>query len=210
MAIDDLPDEREQGERVKSWLRDNSVGLIVGVVVGLGLIFGWTWWKQHTYDQRVAEHATYQDVSADIAAGDLDQAATRIDDLPDTAYGELMALQLAKAQLDAGDRDAAITTLQAVRGADAGVSAVVHQRLARLLTDAGRGEEAVTLLAEADNAVALEARGDAHFALQQTDRARDDYAEALRKLDSAAPQRGLLELKLSEVGGTPDAPEVES
>jgi predicted negative regulator of RcsB-dependent stress response len=210
MAIDDLPDEREQGERVKSWLRDNSVGLIVGVVVGLGLIFGWTWWKQYTYDQRVAEHATYQDVSADIAAGDLDQAATRIDDLPDTAYGELMALQLAKAQLDAGDRDAAITTLQAVRGADAGVSAVVHQRLARLLTDAGRGEEAVTLLAEADNAVALEARGDAHFALQQTDRARDDYAEALRKLDSAAPQRGLLELKLSEVGGTPDAPEVES
>ncbi len=210
MAIDDLPDEREQGERVKSWLRDNSVGLIVGVVAGLSLIFGWTWWKNHTYNQRVAEHTTYQGVMSNIASGDLEQAATGIDDLPDTAYGELMALQLAKAQLDAGNRDGAITTLQAVEGADAGVAAVVHQRLARLLTDAGRGEEAVTLLASADDAVALEARGDAHFALQQTDQARNDYTEALRELDSAAPQRGLLELKLSPVGGTPDAPEVES
>ena len=87
---------------------------------------------------------------------------------------------------------------------------MVQQRLARLLIDAGRGEEALTLLADARDAVALEARGDAHFALDQRDQARDDYTAALRHLDSAAPQRGLLELKLSEVGGTPDAPEVES
>ena len=119
-------------------------------------------------------------------------------------------LQLAKAQLDAGDRDAAIATLQSVQGTEPGLAAVVQQRLARLLIDAGRGEEALTLLADARDAVTLEARGDAHFALEQLVQARDDYTAALRHLDSAAPQRGLLELKLSEVGGTPDAPEVES
>ncbi|MCD9026987.1 tetratricopeptide repeat protein [Luteimonas sp. BDR2-5] len=210
MAIDELLDEREQGERVKAWLRENSLGLVAGAAIGGALIFGWSWWKNHTYNQRVAEHATYQGVLASIAAGDLDKAAGQVDALPDTAYGELLALQLAKAQLDADDRDGAIATLQAARDSDIGISAVVQQRLARLLTDAGRGEDAVTLLAGADNAVALEARGDAHFALEHTDQARDDYAEALRRLDSAAPQRGLLELKLSEVGGTPDASEVES
>ena len=38
MAIDELLDEREQGERVKAWLRDNSLGLIGGLVLG-GALF---------------------------------------------------------------------------------------------------------------------------------------------------------------------------
>ena len=210
MAIDELLDEREQGERVKAWLRDNSLGLIGGLVLGAAVIFGWQFWKQRTHAQAVEQNAAYESALLDLLGGDLDKAAQRVADLPDGAYGELAALQLAKAQLDAGDRDAAIATLESVERTEPGLAAVVQQRLARLLTDAGRGEEAVTLLADARDAVSLEARGDAHFALQQLDQARTDYSAALRHLDSAAPQRGLLELKLSEVGGTPDAPEVES
>ncbi|KLJ02097.1 tetratricopeptide repeat protein [Luteimonas sp. FCS-9] len=210
MALDELLDEREQGERVKAWLRDNSLGLIGGVIVGVVLIGGWQYWKQRTHGQAVAQHEAYQGALLDIRSGTLDKAGERIAALPDSTYGELAALQLAKAQLDAGDRDAAIATLQGVEGAEPGVAAVVRQRLARLLTDAGRGEEAVALLAGAEDAVSLEARGDAHFALDRADQARADYAAALRGLDSAAPQRGLLELKLSQVGGAPDEPEVES
>lgn len=210
MAIDELLDEREQGERVKAWLRDNSLGLIGGLVLGGALIFGWQYWKTRSQTLAMEQHAAYQAAVLDITGGDLDRAAERIAGLPDGAYGELAALQLAKAQVDAGDREAAIATLQSVERTEPGLAAVVQQRLARLLIDAGRGEEALTLLADARDAVALEARGDAHFALDQRDQARDDYTAALRHLDSAAPQRGLLELKLSEVGGTPDAPEVES
>lgn len=210
MAIDELLDEREQGERVKAWLRDNSLVLVCGLILGLAVIFGWQYWKQRVHAEAVGQHAAYQAAVLDIAGGDLQKAGERVAALPDGAYGELASLQLAKAQLDADDRDAAIATLQSVGGAEPGLSAVVQQRLARLLTDAGRGEEAVKLLADARDAVSLEARGDAHFALSQVDQARDDYTAALRRLDSAAPQRGLLELKLSEVGGTPDEPEVES
>lgn len=210
MAIDELLDEREQGERVKTWLRDNSLGLIGGLVLGAAVIFGWQFWKQRTHAQAVEQNSAYQSALLDILGGDLDKAGQRVADLPDGAYGELAALQLAKAQLDAGDRDAAIATLESVERTEPGLAAVVEQRLARLLTDAGRGEDAVKMLADARDAVALEARGDAHFALAQRDQARDDYAAALRHLDSAAPQRGLLELKLSEVGGTPDESEVES
>ena len=85
---------------------------------------------------------------------------------------------------------------------------VAQKRLARGLRL--NHPEAVALLAGAEDAVSLEARGDAHFALEHADQARADYAAALRGLDSAAPQRGLLELKLSQVGGAPDEPEVES
>ncbi len=210
MAIDELLDEREQGERVKAWLRDNSLGLIGGLVLGGVLIFGWQYWKQRSHAQAIEQNAAYQSTLLDILGGDLDAAGQRVADLPDGAYGELAALQLAKAQLDAGDRDAAIATLQSVERTEPGLAAVVQQRLARLLTDAGRGEEAIRLLADARDPVSLEARGDAQFALSRPEQAREDYAAALRHLDSAAPQRGLLELKLSEVGGTPDESEVES
>lgn len=210
MAIDELLDEREQGERVKAWLRDNALGLVGGLVVGAALIGGWQYWKNRTHTQAVEQHSAYQTALLDIRSGEFDKASQAVAGLPDTAYSELAALQLAKAQVDKGDRDAAIATLEAVKGAEPGVAAVVKQRLARLLTDAGRGEDAVKLLADADDAVSLEARGDAHFALKQNEQARADYAQALRKLDSAAQQRGLVELKLSEVGGTPDEPEVES
>jgi predicted negative regulator of RcsB-dependent stress response len=210
MAIDELLDEREQGERVKTWLRDNGLGLVGGLVAGALLIGGYQYWQKRSHADSVAQHSAYQAAMLDIRAGEFDKASQDLAALPDTAYSELAALQLAKAQMDKGDRDAAIATLEAVQGAEPGVAAVVHQRLARLLTDAGRGEDAVKLLSAAEDPVSLEARGDAHFALQQSDEAREDYARALRQLDSAAPQRGLVELKLSEVGGTPDEPEVES
>jgi predicted negative regulator of RcsB-dependent stress response len=58
--------------------------------------------------------------------------------------------------------------------------------------------------------VALEARGDALFALGRKDQARDAYNKALTELDVAAPQRRLVEFKLSQVGGTPPKPESAS
>ncbi|WP_144774291.1 tetratricopeptide repeat protein [Luteimonas sp. J16] len=102
-----------------------------------------------------------------------------------------------------GHRDAA-------RGAQRRPRAGGRHPPARLLVDAGQGEEAVSLLAGNDDPGALEVRGDAHFALGRADEARKDYEAALRKLDVAAPQRMLLELKLAQAGGTPDQAGTES
>jgi len=52
----------------------------------------------------------------------------------------LAAMQLAKAQLLAGQRDAAIATLRAAKPAEPVLAAVVAQRLARLLIDEERVE----------------------------------------------------------------------
>ncbi len=40
MALDDLLDEHEQSERVRDWLRQNALGMITGVALGLGAIVG--------------------------------------------------------------------------------------------------------------------------------------------------------------------------
>lgn len=210
MALDELLDEHEQSEKVRNWLRQNGLGLVGGLVLGLALIGGGRWWMAQAHQKRVVEGEAYQSVLDSLAAKDLDKAATQVAALKEGPYASLVAMDLAKAQLDAGKRDDAIATLHGVTPTDAGIAVVVRQRLARLLIDAGKGDEALALLAGVDDATSIEVRGDAHFALDKHEDARKDYAEALRKLDVAAPQRQLLEFKLTQAGGTPDSTGTES
>lgn len=214
MAIDDLLDEHEQSERVRNWLQRNGIGLIGGFALGLGLIAGWQWWQKRTENRYLQAGETFQSVARNLQTKNLKQAQAEAAKLQGGAYAALAALDMAKAQLDAGQRDAAIATLRAAAGTDdPGLSAVIAQRLARLLIDAGKGEEALKLIGDATDAASLEANGDAQLALGRREQARAAYSKALTKLDVAAPNRRLLELKLSEAGGTPiksDRPAPES
>lgn len=204
MALDELLDEHEQGERVRSWLRSNAPGLIGGLVLGLAIIFGWRWWVDDLQAKRIQAGDAYNAVQTSLEAGDLEAAAKQASGLSEGAYAELVALDLAKAQVEAGDRDAAIATLQSANYGDAGLGAVVRQRLARLLIDAGKSDEALALMADNDDAVSRETRGDAHFQAGRLEQAREEYEAAMRHLNVASPQRQLVELKLTEVGGQPE------
>ncbi len=203
MAIDDLLDEHEQSERVRNWLRGNSFGLIVGVGIGLGAIYGWTWWRDEQAAERVKAGDAYQALTKEVDAGKLDAAKTKAANLKDSSYAVLAALDMAKAQIEAGKRDEAIATLRGAKTDDALLAPVVSQRLARLLIDAGKHEEALKLVASAEDAAAIEVRGDAYFAQGKLEQARDSYTKALGKLDVGAPQRRLVELKLAQAGGKP-------
>ncbi|MGO1893873.1 MAG: tetratricopeptide repeat protein, partial [Luteimonas sp.] len=113
MAIDEIYDDHEQSERVRDWLRRNAVGLAGGIGLGLALIWGWNWWQGHQQGQRVEAGNRYQAVVGAIAAGDLEQAQTQAGALSaGSSYALLAALDLAKAQFEAGDNDAAIATLR--------------------------------------------------------------------------------------------------
>ncbi len=210
MAIDDLLDEHEQSERLLAWLRSNAAGLIGGIVLGLVLILGWQWWKNHQGESAMQAGDDYQAVLKSLESRDMKQAQALAGKLEHTPYAAIAALDMAKAQLDAGQRDAAIATLQGVRSSNAGLQDILDQRLARLLIDAGKSQDALTLLGQADDPASLEARGDAQLALGKRDDARKSYADALTTLDVAAPQRRLLELKLTDVGGSPAKPEAKS
>jgi len=204
MALDELLDEHEQSERVQKWLRDNALSLIGGLAVGLGLIGGWTWWQQHRHAQQLAAGDAYQAVLTALQTGDLDAADRAAEGLHEGAYAELIALDLAKAHVDKGDLDAAIAALRRAKSAVPGLQWVITQRLARLLVANDQADEALSLIGEANDALSLEIRGDALFAQGNPDAARAAYQDALRTLDSAAPQRMVLEFKLIEAGGTPE------
>jgi predicted negative regulator of RcsB-dependent stress response len=206
MAVDELLDEHEQGERVRQWVRENALGVVAGIAVALGLVWGYQQWQGQRLEQRKAESDTYAAVSASIAAGELDKAREQATaaELHNSAFSALLALDLAKAQVDAGDGEAAMATLTGLTDPDPALAPVVARRLAGLLVDAGKADEALAVLGEASDAASLETRGDAHIVAGRTDEARDAYTAALAALDVAAvPQRRLLEIKLNDVGGTP-------
>lgn len=209
MAIDDLLDEHEQGERVRAWLRKNGAGLIGGVVVGLGLILGWQAWQKQQLTHAAEAGRRYDAVVKGVEAGKLDEAAKAMQDLSAAkaagVYVDLAALDLAKAQVAAGKNDEAIKTLRGIQ-ADGALKLVVDQRLAKLLIDANQAAEADKLLAGHDDGISLEIRGDAAQAQGQRDAARDLYTKALAQVAVGAPQRALLEVKLTDAGGTVPEP----
>jgi len=207
MALDDLLDEHEQSERVRSWIRNNALGLIGGVALGLGAIVGWQWWQGQKVQRGMAVNGRYAEVVKGYEAGQLPadkgRAALNAIDKGNPTLGTLAALQLAKAQAEAGKRDDAIATLRGLHDLDPDLRAVVRQRLARLLIDAGKGKEALALLDDDKNPAMLDARGDAEFSLGDRTKAQEAYLKALSLVDVADPQHRLLTLKLIEAGGTP-------
>jgi len=207
MAIDDLLDEHEQSERVLAWLRSNGAGLIGGVIIGLALILGWQWWgaRQAASDMQAGDD--YQAMLKSLEAKDIKKAQAQAAALDDTPYAPLAVLDLAKAQAEAGQRDAAIATLRAGKSPNPALDQVMQQRLARLLIDAGKPADALELLGKAEDPASLEVRGDAQVALGKREDARKSYSEVLAKLDVASPGRRLVELKLTDVGGSPAKPE---
>lgn len=210
MAIDDLLDEHEQGERVRAWLRRNGVAVLIGIVLGLAVIGGWQWWQQRRLDTVKQAGASYEALLGAVEARDVAKAKTEAAALQGTAYAVLGALELAKVQVDAGQLDAAIATLHAARSEAGDLTALLEGRLARLLTASGKHAEAIGLLSAATDGGALETRGDAELAAGKPDAARDSYRKALEQADEGSPRRRLLELKLSEVGGTTVQPEARS
>ena len=71
MAIDDLLDEHEQSERVRNWVRNNAIGVIGGIALGLGVIVGFQWWQGQRLHARMGANAEYARAMAEAEAGKL-------------------------------------------------------------------------------------------------------------------------------------------
>lgn len=203
MAIDDLLDEHEQGQRVQDWLRRNGLSIVGGVALGIAAIWGFQNWQAARINSSAADNARYQTVVGQLASSDLDEAARQVKALEDGSNGiyvDLAALALVKAQVDAGQIEPAIEVLRGLK-VEGEFQQLVNQRIARLQIEAGKPDAALATLGNAGDAASQEIIGDAHVAAGKPELAREVYARALAQMDVAAPQRRLLETKLSDVGG---------
>lgn len=203
--MDELLNEHEQGERVRSWLQRNAIGLLGGIGLGLALIYGWQWWQGRQAAQSQAVAGDYDRFQQALVTGPEQASKLASGKLAATPYGTIAALELAKAQVDAGKEAEALATLKAVKTDDAALAPVLRQRIGELLIATGKPAEAITLLAKATDAGALEVIGDAHAQLGKTAEAGESYRKALRTLEEGSPERQVVELKLADVGGQADS-----
>lgn len=209
MAFEVL-DEHEQGELVQKWLRENVFTILIGVGLGLVLIFGWQQWNSHRFRHNLEASTQFDVLTGDADKKDFDavkQIAAKLKaDYADTPYAVLAAmreaefsvqrsdLEGARAALDWGYQHAGIDALKALAGV----------RLARIELGQGKAQDAVDLLgklpASAYTAQIGELRGDALVVLKRKDEARAAYNDALANLDPNASNRAFVQMKLDDLG----------
>lgn len=209
MAFDVL-DEHEQGELVQKWLRENAMSIIIGVALGLLLIFGWQQWRSHRDSHRLDAAIQYDVFGTDLDKKDVDgakQIAAKLQsDFADTPYATLAALRLADEAAARNDHAAAQAALQSAydhAGIDA-LKTLAGLYLARSENAQDKAKDALDLLDKLPQAgyaaMRQELRGDALAALGRKDEARTAYADALANLDPNAPNRAFVEMKRNDLG----------
>jgi predicted negative regulator of RcsB-dependent stress response len=205
--------DQEELEKLKEWGKNYGGALVVGVVLGLGLLFGNKYWTQYQEDQRAAASALYTQMFNQAQETKSDQARASgkrlIDDYARTPYAGMAALLLARLSVEANDQIAARTHLQWAidQATDAGVAHVARLRLGQLHI-ANREYDAAAALVRSDapgfEAEFFELKGDAYVGLGKRDDARAAYNAALRELAGKPQARALVEMKLADIAGAGD------
>lgn len=213
----DLLDEHEQGELVQKWLRENAMAIVMGIVIGLGLIFGWQQWKAHGASQAAAAAAQYQALADALSAQKPDDASKVAEairkEYPDSTYAVLAALQQAEIAAAKNDLASAAQHLDWARGHVKlpSLRQLVDLRIGRVKLASGDAEGALKLAegSAADDYAALagELRGDALVKLGRIEEARKAYAAVLASDGSQGFDRTTVQMKLDDLGGSAAATE---
>lgn len=208
MAFDAL-DDHEQGELVRKWLRENGASILIGVGLGLLLIFGWQQWRMHRARHQVEAALQYQALVKASDAKDIDAVTKGYEllktDYADSAYAVLGAMRETEAALARSDKAAALAAAQwAYDHADGeAMKTLAGLRLARAQLSGGKTQEALALI----NALPVggyaamldELRGDVFVSLGKAEEARSAYQAALDASDASASHRAMLEMKLHDI-----------
>lgn len=204
MAFEVL-DEHEQGELVQKWLKTNAMSIVIGIAVGLILIFGYQQWKARELRTLSEAAVQYSAFTEAVEAKRIDDAAkiaeTLRKDYPKTAFATFAAMRQAALQVEKGDLTAASGDLDwaSKSAGNEAMKSLIALRQARLSLASGDAEVALSKLdqvAKADfPAQASELRGDALAKLGRNEDARLAYAEALTHLDPQSPERDYVEMK---------------
>lgn len=208
MAVE-LYDEHEQSERVRNWLRENGVSILMGVVLALAGIFGWRQWQDYQGGQAALANEYYAAIQRELEADDVEAAAEQFtamrEGVGEHAYLALAGMLLASSLAEAGESERAAEIYGGLLDADkwAALEPLIRLRIAMLETQLGRSESALTRL-EGNAPVGyeglwLETRGDILFDLNRFGAAAEAYAAAVEQLRGEGRSFRQAETKLDAV-----------
>lgn len=196
----------EQVEALKKWWNENGRSIVVGMVLGLGAVFGWQSWTQH--QEQVASQASlrYEKMAIAIQSGSVESAVKQgekiVTEWPESSYAALASLDMAKIKLSQGDSGAVKQHYEWVlnNAKDPSLKQLARLRMARILlsTNNIEGAEALAVKADKDSYAGEFAalRGDIAKAKKEFAAARTAYTEAL---NSNAGNSRIIQMKLDDL-----------
>lgn len=214
--MSDQYDEHEQSERVKQWLLKNGSNLLTGILLIIAAISGWHWWQgrqaQQSQEAGSQYHTFVQAINKPDNAKALVLGEAIITNYADSDFAFLAALRLSRIHADLGKYDLAAGALDkaAAVALNDQNRELVKIRKAQLLLSQGKTVEAAKA-ADAITAVAYpaslaELKGDLAMSSGKSEAAAEFYRDALQQLSADSGSRGLIELKLTDAGGSADKP----
>lgn len=201
--------EQDQVEAIKRFFANNGVALVVGLVIGVGGVFGWNYWQSHKSNVLQESAAKYEAVNTQLRSGSAEgiQAAQKFAAETNDVYSSMTGLELAQVFADKGDlvgAEKALTDALA-KAKTADLQDVINLRLARIQLALGNADAAIASVAKIQGkswqATAQDVRGDALLHKGDKSGAKAAYTQGLES-EGSQSLRGILTLKLNNVSNS--------
>lgn len=207
--------EDEQLAALKNWWKKNGSSLVTGVALALAIVFGWKAYQNHVKETAEAASNRYQVLVQSLATLDPSQteAVAKVQlqaqelkaEHSDSTYAQYAALVLAKLAVQQNNLEQAEAELRWVLAhePEAEIQRVATARLARVLTEQKRYDDAIALLSvpagDAFFVYYQELKGDILSIAGQSQAARDAYQAALDQAEAEGQNAQLLKIKLADL-----------
>lgn len=193
--------EEQQAEAIKRFFRENGVSLALGIVIGLGGLYGWKYYNQSKIASAEMASDAYNEL---VESGEvLTKSDEFISANSDSNYSSLAAFVAAKEAVDKGEFETAVTKLTWLQEnlKNPELKATAMLRLARVQAQLTQYDAALSTLSQAAPAAFLaqiaEVKGDIYLAQGDKDKARSQYEVALS--ESKEGNNNLLKIKLDDL-----------
>jgi len=210
--VDEFLTDEQQADRARSWVRENGVFIVAGIVLGLGGLFGWQQWKDYKLDVAGDASIVWQQMRSAIDGGRYNEVNETLEileaDYSTTPYLDQARLALARMHMDRNSPDEALEQLEELTrsGLDPQLRRVAVLRIAQILLFQSEYDAALAKLGAVDTSAFAslyhDLRGDIFFAQGRLEDAADEYKLALETDVTGSIDRAYVQIKLDDVSGS--------
>ena len=197
--------EDDDAQRLRVWWKNNGMGIVAGVAIGILGVGGFKGWQAYTENRALSASDVFQEMLAYDESGAIERASNSaqilIKDYRATPYGDLAYLMIAKLAKQKGDLSNAMEALTNVmtKSKDPAMGQVARLRLSQVNLLAGDLDRAHEL-ATTDDVGGFESDypevlGDVLLAQHKYSDAAEACDRALQVLAPASSSRALLTSK---------------
>jgi predicted negative regulator of RcsB-dependent stress response len=203
-------EEQEQLDQIKHFWSQYGNAITWALIIVLAAFASWNFYNYWQRNQAAQAAALFDEVERSVQLGDMAKIDRVFADMQEryssTAYAQQSGLLVAKRQVDAGNLEAAKTTLTWVveKSSDLGYQAIAKLRLADVLMQTKNFDGALSQLngtfPTSFGALIADRKGDVLMLQGKKTQAATEYEKAYQSFDMRTEYRRLVEVKLNSLG----------